>query len=48
MDKYTSKTSFQEWLSPIKLTNLSAEAQLMIQQFNYSGEINNFKKRSYL
>lgn len=43
MDKYTSKTSFQEWLSPIKLTNLSAEAQLMIQQFNYYSKKLNFQ-----
>lgn len=35
MDKYTSKTSFQEWFSAINFKQLSPNAQLFIQEFDY-------------
>lgn len=34
MDKYKSKTTFQQWFSPISFNNLSQKAQESIQQFN--------------
>lgn len=35
MDKYNSKTSFQEWVSSINLNNLSEEAKSCIKNFDY-------------
>lgn len=35
MDKYNSKTSFQKWFSSIKFENLSKNAQMFIQQYDY-------------
>lgn len=34
MDKYKTKTTFQQWFSPISFNNLSQKAQESIQQFN--------------
>lgn len=34
MDKYKTKTTFQQWFSPISLKNLSQKAQMGIKQFN--------------
>nr|WP_245249237.1 hypothetical protein [Vagococcus allomyrinae] len=35
MDKYNSKTSFQEWVSSIKLKDLSTDAQTVITTYDY-------------
>lgn len=35
MDKYNSKTSFQEWVSSINLKNLSTDAQTFITNYDY-------------
>ncbi|MFR3683793.1 MAG: hypothetical protein ACLTXM_01970 [Enterococcus sp.] len=43
MDKYNSKTSFQEWVSSINLNNLSEEAKRCIKNFDYYSKKLDFK-----